>query len=97
MKARIAQPGTLVVIALLASCSTGAPPIRVPAPPSSPLAHVHEGMGMTAVTQLTGPPTDTCSHITGKAFIPFYFGNDKYVTELHYKGARARHLLRWRG
>lgn len=43
-------------------------------------------MGRTAVTQLAGQPTGTCSHMTGKAFIPFYSGNDKYVTELHYKG-----------
>jgi hypothetical protein len=86
MKARIVQTGTLAVIALLASCSTRAPSTSAPVPTSSPLAQIHEGMGMTGVTQLAGPPTDTCSHITGKAFIPFYFGNDKYVTELHYRG-----------
>jgi hypothetical protein len=41
---------------------------------------------MAAVTEVAGQPTDTCTHITGKAFIPLYPGNDKEVTELHYKG-----------
>lgn len=41
---------------------------------------------MAEVTQVAGPPTDTCTHVTGKAFIPLYVGNDKEVTELHYKG-----------
>ncbi len=68
---------TLLVVS---SASAEAPP------PSSPLAQVREGMRMAAVTDAAGQPTASCTHITGKAFIPLYPGNDKEVTELHYKG-----------
>jgi len=44
------------------------------------------GMPMKQVTDLIGPPTDQGSYITGKAFIPFYFGPDKHRYEMVYKG-----------
>jgi hypothetical protein len=44
------------------------------------------GMGMKEVTDLIGPPTDQGAYITGKAWIPFYFGPDRYRHELLYKG-----------
>lgn len=44
------------------------------------------GMGMRQVMDLIGPPTDQGAYITGKAFIPFYFGSDRYRHELAYKG-----------
>ena len=31
-------------------------------------------------------PTDEGAYVTGKAFIPFYFGGDKHRYELAYKG-----------
>ena len=40
-----------------------------------------------AGSDLIGPPTDTSSHITGKAFIPWYFGEDRAETEAYYKGS----------
>ena len=43
-------------------------------------------MGMKQVTDLIGQPTDQGTYITGKAFIPFYFGSDRYRYELVYKG-----------
>lgn len=55
-------------------------------PPNSPLAQIREGMGMAEVTSLIGPPTDQEMSISGKAFIPFYFGADRTVNRLHYKG-----------
>lgn len=44
------------------------------------------GMGMRQVTDLVGQPTDQGAYITGKAFIPFYFGSDRYRHEMVYKG-----------
>jgi hypothetical protein len=44
------------------------------------------GMGMRQVTDLAGQPTDQGAYITGKAFIPFFFGSDRYRHEMVYKG-----------
>ena len=43
-------------------------------------------MSMKHVYDLIGPPTDTRSFITGKAFNPFYFGTDNARTVALYKG-----------
>jgi hypothetical protein len=55
-------------------------------PADSPLAKVRVDMGQREVTDLIGPPTDVDSHITGKAFVPFYFGDDAHRMVHHYKG-----------
>jgi len=40
-----------------------------------------------AVTDIAGPPTDQGAYITGKAFIPFYFGSEFGIAlSLVYKG-----------
>jgi len=44
------------------------------------------GMDMRQVLDLVGPPTDQGAYITGKAFIPFYFGSDRYRHEMVFKG-----------
>jgi hypothetical protein len=44
------------------------------------------GMSMRQATDLAGQPTDEGAYITGKAFIPFYFGGDRHRIELAYKG-----------
>lgn len=44
------------------------------------------GMGVKQVTDIVGPPTDQGAYVTGKAFIPFYFGDDKHRFEMAYKG-----------
>ncbi len=44
------------------------------------------GMGLNEVISIAGRPTDTSSHITGKAWIPFYFGSGRYETIFYYKG-----------
>lgn len=41
---------------------------------------------MKEVADLIGQPTDTNAHVTGKAFIPFYYGSDSTEVEAHYKG-----------
>lgn len=44
------------------------------------------GMPLQQVFDLIGQPTDQGAYVTGKAFIPFYFGSDKVRWEATYKG-----------
>lgn len=44
------------------------------------------GMPAKQVTDLIGQPTDQGAYLTGKAWIPFYFGGDRHRFELVYKG-----------
>ncbi|MEZ2299095.1 hypothetical protein [Variovorax sp. RCC_210] len=44
------------------------------------------GMSARQVTDLAGQPTDQGAYVTGKAFIPFYFGSDRHRFEMTYKG-----------
>jgi hypothetical protein len=44
------------------------------------------GMAQKQVTDLIGEPTDQGAYVTGKAFIPFYFGSDRSRWEMVYKG-----------
>jgi hypothetical protein len=57
----------------------------IPAP-GSRFAQLQIGMPLRQVWDILGPPTDEGSYITGKAFIPFYYGSDRYRYELVYKG-----------
>jgi hypothetical protein len=52
----------------------------------SPFSRLQIGMPLREVEDLVGRPTDEGAYITGKAFIPFYFGSDRYRYELAYKG-----------
>lgn len=44
------------------------------------------GMSMRQVTDLVGRPTDEGAYMTGKAWIPFYWGSDRHRYEMVYKG-----------
>ena len=44
------------------------------------------GMGMRQATDIVGQPTDQGAYVTGKAWIPFYFGSDRYRHEMVFKG-----------
>ena len=57
-----------------------------PPPPKSPLAKVQPGMSPREVEKLLGPPTSEHAYITGKAFIPWYFGRDRNRIAYFYKG-----------
>lgn len=57
------------------------------AAPGSKFNKLKIGMKMKQVTGLIGQPSDQGAYITGKAFIPFYFGDDRHRYELVYKGA----------
>jgi hypothetical protein len=54
--------------------------------PDSKFTKLEIGMGIKQVTDIVGQPTDQGSYMTGKAWIPFYFGSDRHRTELVYKG-----------
>ena len=55
-------------------------------PASSPLAKVEVGMAPREVENILGPPTDENQYVTGKAFIPFYFGQDRWRRAYCYRG-----------
>jgi hypothetical protein len=56
------------------------------AAPNSRFSQLQIGMGMRQAIDICGPPSDQGAYITGKAFIPFYFGSDRSRFELIYKG-----------
>lgn len=53
--------------------------------PGSKFTQLKIGMGYREVVDIMGQPSDQGAYITGKAWIPFYFGSDKYRFELLYK------------
>lgn len=53
---------------------------------SSRFTKLKIGMPMQQVFDLVGQPTDQGAYVTGKAFIPFYFGSDTTRWEAVYKG-----------
>lgn len=54
--------------------------------PGSKFTKLQIGMSMKQVMDIAGAPTDQGAYITGKMFIPWYFGADKYRHEMVYKG-----------
>jgi hypothetical protein len=54
--------------------------------PGSKFGQLQIGMGMQQAKDIVGTPTDQGGYVTGKAFIPWYFGAGKYRHELVYKG-----------
>lgn len=80
----------LLLVGALASSHTGCA-ARVeqqptPIPPDSPFAKVQLGMSYKQVIDLIGEPTDNKIAATGKAWIPYYYGNDKILRTAYYKG-----------
>lgn len=55
-------------------------------PPHSKLARVHKGMNDADVRHILGDPTSAHAYITGKMFIPFYYGTDTMRAEWKYRG-----------
>lgn len=54
--------------------------------PKSRFTRLRIGMSQQQVVDLAGQPTDQGAYVTGKAFIPFYFGSDRSRWEMVYKG-----------
>jgi hypothetical protein len=89
------RSGVLVlsIFLLAAGCATQEPPAQTSTvqaqqtiPADSPFAKIRQGMSKGEMIHLLGQPTDQDTTLTGKAFIPFYFGGDASVTRMHYKG-----------
>jgi hypothetical protein len=53
--------------------------------PGSKFTRLQIGMPLKQVTDLVGQPSDQGAYITGKAFIPFFFGSDTHRQELVFK------------
>lgn len=47
---------------------------------------VRIGMRSAEIERMIGPPDDSEGHITGKQFIPFFFGGDTHRREAFYRG-----------
>ncbi len=50
------------------------------------ISSVQKGMSMQEAYNLAGDPTSSRSHVTGKAFSPFYYGGDTSRVIAYYKG-----------
>lgn len=55
-------------------------------PAGSPFSKIKIGMSIKQVHDIIGQPTDTHNYITGKTFIPYYYGSDRSRLEDLYKG-----------
>ncbi len=55
-------------------------------PPGSPFAKVKVGMSEGRVYDMIGHPNEVKTYLTGKSWIPFYFGPDTHRKEALYKG-----------
>lgn len=56
------------------------------APAGSALAKVDMGMNDAEVRKILGDPDNSNAYMTGKAWIPFYWGPDTHRTDWMYKG-----------
>jgi hypothetical protein len=54
--------------------------------PGSKFTKLQIGMSMKQATDIVGQPTDHGAYMTGKAWIPFYFGSDRHRYEMTFKG-----------
>ena len=55
--------------------------------PKSKFTRLQIGMPMKQVMDIAGQPSDQGAYVTGKAWIPFFFGSDRYRHELVYSGS----------
>lgn len=55
-------------------------------PASSPLSRIKSGMTEVQVRKILGEPDNSNSYMTGKAWIPFYFGGDTHRVDWIYNG-----------
>jgi hypothetical protein len=54
--------------------------------PGSKFSQLQIGMSAKQAMDIVGQPTDQGAYITGKAFIPFFWGSDRYRYEMAFKG-----------
>lgn len=68
------------------SATAAAKPQYSDAPAGSPLAKVDLGMNDAEVRKILGDPDDSNAYMTGKAWIPFYYGPDTHRSDWMYRG-----------
>jgi len=68
------------------SSAAGSQPTGVAPPAGSPMAKVQLGMAPGQVTEILGEPGQRKNYMTGKSWIPFYYGSDSTRQEWKYKG-----------
>ena len=79
-------------LALMGGCASnsggsGSQANQWTAPPAdSPLAKVDLGMNDAQVRNVLGNPTNANAYMTGKAWIPFYYGPDTHRSDWMYEG-----------
>src|SRR5438034_11834144 len=85
MGSRLVPFVSIAFLSVLIACSAQRAPepdrptrAAVAPPASSPLAKVEVGMTPHEVENILGPPNDENQYLTSKAFIPFYFGQDRW-------------------
>lgn len=87
----------MLAVALSSACASGGggggggeAPAKAKAaaevPSSSPLAKINVGMTDSEVRKLLGEPSNSNAYMTGKQFIPWYFGSDVARSDWMYKG-----------
>ncbi len=54
--------------------------------PGTKFTQLKIGMSRAQAQSIVGNPTDQGAYVTGKAWIPWYFGSDRYRHEFAYKG-----------
>lgn len=95
MQRLIITISALCLFTMVAGCasksgSSAAPeaaaPVAQPIPANSPLAKITNGMTAQEVSNILGMPTNQVSYASGKAWVPFYYGDDARRTEWSYKG-----------
>ncbi len=93
MKRSLVAAAVAVVLVGVAGCARREPvdpvaaaPAAMAAPESSPMSQVAPGMSDVDVRKILGEPTRTRSYMTGKAWIPWYFGSDTSRTAYTYAG-----------
>lgn len=89
---RLAMAVLVVAVAGTAGCSRREPAeapaaaAAVTVPASSPLSQITPGMADTDVRRILGEPTRSRSYMTGKAWIPWYYGSDTARSAYTYAG-----------
>ncbi|HTO52970.1 MAG TPA: hypothetical protein VMR50_06240 [Myxococcota bacterium] len=81
------------------SATTEAAPAAKPIPKGHIFGKITTGMSDSDVRKILGEPTDRRDYVTGKAFIPYYYGSDTSRSDWIYKG--KGHIVfsrnRWNG
>jgi hypothetical protein len=90
MRSKFLHLGLIVVMGLMTACASSnkskEQQIIGQIPPGSAFSKLRIGMSLQQTHDLIGQPTDSYNHMTGKMFIPFYFGRDAMRLEELYKG-----------